>query len=154
MRQDFNWATVHQLSKPLGEFNTDLGTINTKRIMQLLKEFYSHERNTYHSRGDFFWAKQENESPEEHWRKLVSQETIMNLNTSKKKFFSKKSMTNTKKLKPKKSNKYLDFMLNPETLMKETAAGPDFIDRKPQHQSDTHRIQDSGEETFPIDRVS
>ena len=32
-------------------------------------------RNTYHSRGDFFWAKQEdNETPEEHWRKLVSLE--------------------------------------------------------------------------------
>ena len=33
------------------------------------------KRNTYHSRGDFFWAKQEdNETPEEHWRKLVSLE--------------------------------------------------------------------------------
>ena len=31
------------------------------------------KRNTYHSRGDFVWAKQkENETPEEHWRKLVS----------------------------------------------------------------------------------
>ena len=31
--------------------------------------------NTDHSRGDFFWAKQEeNETPEEHWRKLVSLE--------------------------------------------------------------------------------
>ena len=33
------------------------------------------KRNTYHSRGDFFWAKQEdNATPEEHWRKLVSLE--------------------------------------------------------------------------------
>ena len=33
------------------------------------------KRNTYHSRGDFFWAKQEeNETPEKHWRKLVSLE--------------------------------------------------------------------------------
>ena len=33
------------------------------------------ERNTYHSQGDFFWAKQEdNETPEEHRRKLVSLE--------------------------------------------------------------------------------
>ena len=33
------------------------------------------KRNTYHSRGDFFWAKQEkNETPEEHWRKLFSLE--------------------------------------------------------------------------------
>ena len=33
------------------------------------------ERNTYHSRGDFFWAKQEhNETPKEHWRKLLTLE--------------------------------------------------------------------------------
>ena len=31
--------------------------------------------NTYHNRGDFFWAKQEeNEIPEDNWRKLVSLE--------------------------------------------------------------------------------
>ena len=33
------------------------------------------KRNTYHSQGDCFWVKQEeNETPEEHWRKLVSLE--------------------------------------------------------------------------------
>ena len=33
------------------------------------------KRNTYHSRGDFFWAKQEeNETPEEHWKKLITLE--------------------------------------------------------------------------------
>ena len=33
------------------------------------------ERNTYHSRGDFFWAKQEeNELPDEHWKKLITLE--------------------------------------------------------------------------------
>ena len=33
------------------------------------------KRNTYHNRGDFFWAKQEeNETPEDHWQKLVSLE--------------------------------------------------------------------------------
>ena len=33
------------------------------------------KRNTYHSRGDFFWAKKEdNEPPEDHCRKLVSLE--------------------------------------------------------------------------------
>ena len=33
------------------------------------------KRNTYYSRGDLFWAKQEdNETPEDHWRKLVSLE--------------------------------------------------------------------------------
>ena len=33
------------------------------------------ERNTYHSCGDFFWAKQEaNETPEKHWKKLITLE--------------------------------------------------------------------------------
>ena len=33
------------------------------------------KHNTYHSRGDFFWSKQEvNKTPEDHWRKLVSLE--------------------------------------------------------------------------------
>ena len=33
------------------------------------------KRNTYHSRGDFFWAKQEeNETPEGHWKKLITLE--------------------------------------------------------------------------------
>ena len=33
------------------------------------------KRYTYNSCGDFFWAKQEeHETPEEHWRKLVSLE--------------------------------------------------------------------------------
>ena len=33
------------------------------------------KRNTYHNRGDFFWAKQEeNETSEDDWRKLVSLE--------------------------------------------------------------------------------
>ena len=33
------------------------------------------KRNTYHSRGDIFGAKQEeNDTPEEHWKKLVTLE--------------------------------------------------------------------------------
>ena len=33
------------------------------------------KRNTYHSRGDIFWANQEeNETPEEHWKKLITLE--------------------------------------------------------------------------------
>ena len=32
-------------------------------------------KNTYHSRGVFFWAKQEDkETPEEHWKKLITLE--------------------------------------------------------------------------------
>ena len=33
------------------------------------------KRNTYHSRGDLFWAKQEeNQTPEEHWKKVITLE--------------------------------------------------------------------------------
>ena len=33
------------------------------------------KKNTYHSRGDLFWAKQEeNETPEEHWKNLITLE--------------------------------------------------------------------------------
>ena len=58
-----------------GEFNTDPDTINTEKLIQLFKDDYMPKRNTYHTREDFVWAKQEeNETPEEHWRKLVSLE--------------------------------------------------------------------------------
>ena len=42
-----------------GEFNTDPDTINTLKLIKLFKDYYMPKRNTYHSRGDFFWAKQE-----------------------------------------------------------------------------------------------
>ena len=75
IRQDFIWgagpSAIETITK--GEFNTDPDTINTERLIQLFKDYYMLKRNTYHSRGDFFWAKQEeNETPEEHWRKLIS----------------------------------------------------------------------------------
>ena len=55
------------------EFNTDPDTIKTEKLVQLFKDYYMPKRNTYHNRGDFFWAKQEdNETLEDHWRKLVS----------------------------------------------------------------------------------
>ena len=77
IRQDFNWgagpSAIETITK--GKFNTEPDTINTERLIQLFKDYYMPKRNTYHSRGDFFWAKQEeNETPEEQWRKLVSLE--------------------------------------------------------------------------------
>ena len=37
------------------------------------------KRNFYHNRGDFFWAKQEdNETPEEHWKKLITLDKTQN----------------------------------------------------------------------------
>ena len=78
IRQNLIWgagpSAIENITK--GEFNTDPDTIDTERLLQLFKDYYMPKRNTYHSRGDFFWAKQEeNESPDEHWRKLVSLET-------------------------------------------------------------------------------
>ena len=56
-----------------GEFNTDPDTIKTEKLVQLIKDYYMPKCNTYHNRGEFFWTKQEdNETPEDHWRKLVS----------------------------------------------------------------------------------
>ena len=77
IRQDFIWgagpSAIETITKR--EFNTDPDTINTDKLIQLFKDYYMPKRNTYHSRGDFFWAKQEeNETPEEHWRKLVTLE--------------------------------------------------------------------------------
>ena len=87
IRQDLIWgagpSAIENITK--GEFNTDPDTINTERLLQLFKDYYMPKRNTYYSRGDFFWAKQEeNETPEEHWRKLVSFEKKRNSRTSNK----------------------------------------------------------------------
>ena len=77
IRQDVIWeagpSAIEIISK--GEFNTDPDTINTEKLIQLFKDYYMPKRNTYHNRGDFFWAKEEeNETPEDHWRKLLSVE--------------------------------------------------------------------------------
>ena len=70
IREDLNWgagpSAIENITKV--EFNTDPNTINTERLLQLFEDYYMPKRNTYQSRGDFFWAKQEeNETPEEHW---------------------------------------------------------------------------------------
>ena len=58
-----------------GEFNTDPDTIKTDKLLQLFREHYMPKRITYHGRGGFFWAKQEeNETPEEHWKKVIKLE--------------------------------------------------------------------------------
>ena len=66
IRQDFNWgagpSAIENITKE--EFNTDPDTIKKERLLQLFKGCYMPKRNTYHSRGNFFWAKQEeNETP-------------------------------------------------------------------------------------------
>ena len=77
IRQDFIWgagpSAIETITK--GEFNTDPGAIKTEKLVQLFKDYYMPKRNTYHNCEDFFWAKEEdNETPEDHWRKLVSLE--------------------------------------------------------------------------------
>ena len=75
IRQDFIWSAGPSLIEILtkGEFNTDPDTIKTDTLIQLFREYYMPKRNTYHSRGDFFWAKREdNETPKEHWKKLIT----------------------------------------------------------------------------------
>ena len=77
IRQDFIWgagpSTIEIISK--GEFNTVPDTINTEKLIQVFKDYYMPKHNTYHNHGDFFWAKQEeNETPEDHWGKIVSLE--------------------------------------------------------------------------------
>ena len=56
IRQDFIWGAG---TSAKGEFKTDSDTIKTDKLIQLFREYYMPKRNTYHSGGDFFWAKQE-----------------------------------------------------------------------------------------------
>ena len=74
---------------------------NDKQI-QLFREYYMLKRNTYHSQGDFFWAKQENnETPEEHWKKLAVQKSIRSTKVNSVNFLVKKSMKSTSRIRTK-----------------------------------------------------
>ena len=76
-RQDFIWGAGSSAFEIIakGKFNPDPDTIETDKLIQLFREYYMPKRNTYRSRGDFLWAKQEeNETPEEHWKILTSLE--------------------------------------------------------------------------------
>ena len=68
IRQHFIWgagpSAIEIITKR--DFTTDPDTIKTDKLIQLFREYYMPNRNIYHSRGDFFWAKQEeNETLEE-----------------------------------------------------------------------------------------
>ena len=61
------------------EYKTDPDSIKIKDLIRLYTEYYLPKRNTYHNRGDFFWAKQsEEETPEDFWRRLVEIEKECN----------------------------------------------------------------------------
>ena len=64
------------------EYKTDPDSIKIKDLIRLYTEYYLPKRNTYHNRGDFFWAKQsEEETPEDFWRRLIEIEKECNFDS-------------------------------------------------------------------------
>ena len=81
IQEDFIWGVgpeaLYQITR--AEYKTDPDSIKIKDLIRLFLEYYSPKRNTYHNRGDFFWAKQtEEETPEEFWRRLIEIEKECN----------------------------------------------------------------------------
>ena len=71
---------LYQITR--AEYKTEPDSIKILDLIRLFTEFYMPKRNTYHNRGDFFWAKQtEEETPEEFWRRLIEIEKECNFNT-------------------------------------------------------------------------
>ena len=84
IQEDFIWGVgpeaLYQITR--AEYKTETDSIITLDLIRLFTEFCMPKRNTYHSRGDFFWAKQtEEETPEEFWRRLIEIEKECNFNT-------------------------------------------------------------------------
>ena len=81
IQEDFIWGVgpeaLFQITR--AEYKTDPDSIKIKDIIRLYTEYYLPKRNTYHNRGDFFWAKQsEEETPEDFWRRLIEIEKECN----------------------------------------------------------------------------
>ena len=71
---------LYQINR--AEYKTEPDSIKVKDVIRLFTEFYMPKRNTYHNRGDFFWAIQtQEETPEEIWRRLTEIEQECNFNT-------------------------------------------------------------------------
>ena len=84
IQEDFLWGggpeALYQITR--AEYETEPDSIKVKDLIRLFAEFYMPKRNTYHNRGDFFWAKQtEEETPEELRRRLIEIEKECNFNT-------------------------------------------------------------------------
>ena len=84
IQEDFIWGVgpeaLYQITR--AEYKTEPDSIKIKELIRLYTEHYLPKRNTYHHRGDFFWAKQsENETPEEFWRRLIEIEKECNFGT-------------------------------------------------------------------------
>ena len=84
IQEDFIWGVgpeaLYQITR--AEYETDPDSIKIKDLIRLFLEYYLPKRNTYHNRGDLFWAKQtEEETPEDFWRRLIEIEKGCNFNT-------------------------------------------------------------------------
>ena len=84
VKEDFIWGerpeALCQITR--AEYKTEPDSIKVKVLIRLFTEFYMPKRNTYHNRGDFFWAKQtEDETPEEFRRRLIEIEKQCNFKT-------------------------------------------------------------------------
>ena len=83
VQEDFIWGVgpeaLYQITR--AEYKTEPDSIKVKDLIRLFTEFYMPKRNTYHNRGDFFWAKQtEDETPEDFWRRLIEIKKECNFN--------------------------------------------------------------------------
>ena len=73
---------LYQITREITQKQNKLDNIKMKDLMRLYTEHISLKRNTYHNRGDFFWAQQsEDEPPEEFGRILIEIEKECNFNT-------------------------------------------------------------------------
>ena len=80
VQEDFIWGVgpkaLYQITR--AEYKTEPDSIKILDLIRQFTEFYMPKRNTYHNRGDFFWAKQtEEETPEEFWRLMLCVMTIV-----------------------------------------------------------------------------
>ena len=84
IQEDLIWGVgpeaLYQITR--AEYKMEPDSIKILDLIRLFTEFYMAKRNTYHNRGDFFWAEQtEDETPEEFWRRLIEIEKECNFNT-------------------------------------------------------------------------
>ena len=99
------------------EYKTEPDNIKIKDLIQLYTEHYLPKGNTYHNRGDFFWAKQsENETPEEFSRRLIEIEKECNFGT-----ISAEELLISKYMTAIRDRKLRDKLMKEKTLeMKKT----------------------------------
>ena len=114
IQENFIWGvgpeTLYQISR--AEYKTKPDSIKIKDLIRLFTEYYLPKRNTYHNRGDFFWAKQtEEETPEELWRILIEIEKECNFNTT-----SAEELLISKYMTAITDKKLRDKMLKEKTL--------------------------------------